>query len=56
MSEDDIIKSVGRQVPVGGISDHVAVSGPPPVWKIFSEEEVSEARLDEMFHNRSKVR
>ena len=53
--EDDIIKAVGRQVPVSGVSDSVAISQLPPVWKIFSEELVSEARLDEMFHNRSQV-
>lgn len=53
--EDDIVKAVGHQVSVGGVSDSVAISELPPVWKIFSEEKVSEARLDQMFHNRSQV-
>ena len=52
VQEDDIIKSVARQIPVGGVS----ISGLPPVWKIFSEEKVSDSLLDEMFHNRSQVR
>ena len=54
--EDDIIKSVGRQVPVGGASDLVATSELPIVWKIFSEEKVSEAQLDVMFRSRSQVK
>ena len=56
VQEDDIIKSVARQIPVGGVSDSLSISGLPPVWKIFSEEKVSDALLDEMFHNRSQVR
>ena len=54
--EDDIIKSVGRQVPVGGASDLVAITELPIVWKIFSEEKVSEAQLDVMFRSRSQVK
>ena len=56
VQEDDIIKSVARQVPVSGVSDSLSISGFPPVWKIFSEEKVSDSLLDEMFHNRSQVR
>ena len=56
VQEDDIIKSVARQVPVGGVSDDLSISGFPPVWKIFSEEKVSDSLLDEMFQNRSQVR
>ena len=47
------MQSVGRQVPVSGRVGAVEL---PPVWKIFSEEKVSEAQLDQMFPNRSQVR